>query len=283
MKLKNPTVLSTGDWRNVTKAGKSAALAKSAIIRRAADGTVSFIASTATADRYGDTIDQKGWNTAAFEANPVLLWAHSQSTPPVGKVGKLDKSGDLVAQAVEFTSDEQHPFGAQVGRMVAAGFLNAVSVGFLPKKWEERRDEKGAFLGYHFTEMELLEISVVPVPANPQALLASKAFAMTLGEWVDSIDENAGPITRGFGHEVAGFMKAAGDAVERAQEAADGDLLAELVELQRRQLAETMALRADLARVFPEGAKAQHVAPAASGTDDARDGDSIESVLARIF
>ena len=225
-----PAVVTPLEWRALQKQGKVAGIARSAPIVRGEDGSVSFIASTATADRYGDTIDQAGWMTDAYEKNPVLLWAHSYSTPPVGKVGALDKSGDLKATACEFTPAEMHPFGAQVGAMVKAGFLNTVSVGFLPLEWEERYDEGGRFLGYHFKRMELLEISVVPVPANPQALLEGKSFAKSLADWTAQPDESSF-LARTLQAEVAGFIKAAEDLQTRADDAADEGAFAGMLAL----------------------------------------------------
>ena len=48
------------------------------------------------------------------------------------------------------------------------GFLNAVSVGFIPVRWEDGSEK----LGYRrkYIEQELLEVSAVAIPANPDAL-----------------------------------------------------------------------------------------------------------------
>src|SRR6185437_2590328 len=59
-------------------------------------------------------------------------------------------------------------------------FLRAVSVGFMPLEMPKRiTDTEGnATGGYEFTNQELLELSAVPVPANPEAVarMASKGF-----------------------------------------------------------------------------------------------------------
>lgn len=224
--------MTSAQWRAAVKQGNVGALSRQnpdAIQR--ADGNVSFIASTATADRYGDTIDQSGWDTASFERNPVLLWAHSYSTPPVGKVGKLEKTTDaLKASAIEFTPREIHALGADVGEMVKAGFLNTVSVGFLPKSWEERYSEDGAFKGYHFKEMELLELSVVPVPANPQALVQSRAFGQVIEGWVNETEnDQLPPVTKAWGDQLRAWLKAGSDAAEAIKADVDDDSFAEML------------------------------------------------------
>jgi len=56
-------------------------------------------------------------------------------------------------------------------------FLNAVSVGFIPLRWENG-DEKSTFQR-RYIEQELLEVSAVGIPANPNALqLALKEGAI---------------------------------------------------------------------------------------------------------
>lgn len=252
-----PAVVSPLEWRALQKQGKSVGIARAAPIVRDADGTVSFVASTQGADRYGDTIDQTGWVTDSFEKNPVLLWAHSYSTPPVGKVGALDKTGDLTAKACEFTPKEMHAFGDQVGQMVRAGFLNTVSVGFMPLEWEERYDEGGRFLGYHFKRMELLEISVVPVPANPQALVEGKGFAKSLADWCQTPDESA-PLARAFQAEVNGFLKAAEDMQTRAEETKDEGAFADMLAL-LKQIAENTKRHAEATEALVRALKAPDV------------------------
>src|SRR5205823_2028683 len=60
-------------------------------------------------------------------------------------------------------------------------FLNAVSVGFIPLSWENGSQEAGYRRKY--LEQELLEVSAVSIPANPNALsLGLKAGAIEKGD-----------------------------------------------------------------------------------------------------
>lgn len=221
-----PVVLAAPEWRDLQKKGTVAGLVRAAPLVRAADGTVSFVASSEAADRYGDTIDQAGWDLGAYQRNPVLLWAHSHDCPPVGRVGSIKVAGDLVCSGVEFTPADMHAFGAEVGAMVKAGFLNTVSVGFLPRAWEERYDEGGRFLGYHFTQCELLEISVVPVPANPEAMIEGRAFTKSLQGWASATAAGEGePMPRAFAQQVQQLAKAADDLQTPAGDDDDADAL----------------------------------------------------------
>lgn len=140
-----------------------------ALIERKANGGYSVLASTSTIDRQGDSIDQSGWDLKNFQVNPVMLWAHDYSAPPVAKATNVTVTKAGLVLDYEFAPAEANPFAQQVKALVDGGFLNAVSVGFMPL---ERN-------GNSITKMELLEVSFVPVPANPQALqlMLSKGIA----------------------------------------------------------------------------------------------------------
>lgn len=123
-----------------------------------ADGgtTVRFVVSTADVDRQGDSLDQKKWDFEKFNMNPVILWAHDYKSLPIGRGANIvtEKDGKTYCD-ITFTPEDVNPFGAQVGRLAQAGFVNTTSVGYMEK-------DGGT--------LELLEISCVPVPANPYAL-----------------------------------------------------------------------------------------------------------------
>jgi hypothetical protein len=59
--------------------------------------------------------------------------------------------------------------------LVRGKFITAVSVGFLPLEFSWAEDEKERPWGIDYERQELLEISVVPVPANAHALIEAQA------------------------------------------------------------------------------------------------------------
>jgi HK97 family phage prohead protease len=128
-----------------------------------------FIASTEAVDREGDVIYADGWDLESFAKNPVILYGHDYRSFPIGRAVGTEVVGGQLKVAVEFTPADVNPAGYQAYKLVDAGFLNAVSVGFRPLKyiWNDEHN------GYDFQGQELLEISVVPVPANQEALLAA--------------------------------------------------------------------------------------------------------------
>lgn len=134
-----------------------------------AERTIRFVLSDNSVDRMGDRIDAAGWQLSAFRLNPVVLWAHDSSTPPIGRARDLRVEGSRLIGDIEFASAADHPLADTVYRLVRGRFLNAVSVGFRPIDWAASTDRSRAG-GIDFKRQELLEVSVVPVPANPNAI-----------------------------------------------------------------------------------------------------------------
>jgi len=186
-----PKLLDSGTWKATLRGeGKVCAVRKEVItdVAATAEG-LNFILSTAAVDRHGDTVSQAGWKLDNYRKNPVVLFGHDQNSPPVGRAPVVVVEGDkLIAKGVEFTPKDLSPFGFMIGEMYRKGFMNAVSVGFLPAKFKEN-DERGG-LAMDFEEQELLEFSAVPVPANPEALQGAKSAGIEvtpLIEWASKI------------------------------------------------------------------------------------------------
>lgn len=134
---------------------------------------ITFVASDETVDRYGDIIRASGWETKEYLKNPVVLWAHRSQEPPVGRTVALSVEGNALIQTVEFASKETYPFAAQIFELYRGGFLKSVSVGFKPTVPPKpiRDTETDQITGFEFVGQELLELSCVPVPANPNACM----------------------------------------------------------------------------------------------------------------
>ena len=129
------------------------------------DNRVRFVASTPDLDRHGTRLLPLGCDSAAFERNPIVLWNHSKDGEPddvLGRVVEIVKTAAAVEVVVEFDS---HAKAQEVLRKVRAGFLRAVSVGFIPQQ-----DRKNADGTIDVLKWELCELSIVPVPSCRQAL-----------------------------------------------------------------------------------------------------------------
>jgi HK97 family phage prohead protease len=140
--------------------------------------TISYLVSDETPDRMGDVIRVKGWDLSNYKANPVILWAHDgKNVPPIGRGHNVRRrfGPNRLTADIEFAPSEAHEFAETIYQLAKRGFIKATSVGFMPKGVEQVDEEQRAALGIGpygqvFSESELMEISVVSVPANPSAL-----------------------------------------------------------------------------------------------------------------
>lgn len=133
------------------------------------DRKIRFVASDESMNRYGQIVRLSGWELENYRKNPVLLWQHNSDDLPIGRVAIGVIGNQLIADA-EFATEDLNPFAEKVYQMAKAGFINAVSVGFMPLDGKPILSDKGEYEGDEFTKQELLELSVVNVPANADAL-----------------------------------------------------------------------------------------------------------------
>src|SRR5512138_943371 len=105
-------------------------------------GTLDFIASTATLDRYHEVIEPDGWRLDGYRRNPVFQNAHNYGDVlfTLGKalITEVRAVGDRKAlcQRIQFAT-EVNPVARIAYGLYKGGFLNAVSVGFIPLRWED--------------------------------------------------------------------------------------------------------------------------------------------------
>lgn len=126
------------------------------------------IASTPSPDRYGDVVEPLG---AHFALPMALLWQHN-AEKPVGTVefAKPTKSG-IPFKAKLAKIDEPGNLKDRVDeawQSIKAGLVRAVSIGF--RSLEHSYMEGG---GVHFQKWEWLELSLVTIPANSDAVITA--------------------------------------------------------------------------------------------------------------
>lgn len=124
------------------------------------------VASSEVEDRQGEVVVQSGWDLKNFKKNPILLYMHDH-TKPIGKATRvwLDKATNKLMFKGFISEATEELRGYK--QLMADGILNSFSVGFRPTEMD----------GNQITKSELFEISLVSVPANPEArLLAVKSL-----------------------------------------------------------------------------------------------------------
>ncbi len=141
-----------------------------------------YILSDESVDRMGDIISANGWDLRHFKNNPVALFNH-HSDFPIGVWRDLRVESGALRGHLELAPEGTSARIDEIRKLVAAKILRAVSVGFRVLQSEPRRADKNGggsgFLGEHFTKQELIETSLVSVPANPNALAVAKQLSIS--------------------------------------------------------------------------------------------------------
>lgn len=147
-----------------------------------------FIGSDNTVDRYNEVIQQDGWLLDNFRANPVIPDCHDYSSIAkiLGRAQSVTVKDGKLWNRVEFCTE--NPMGNLAYKMAKGGFIKSQSVGFIPIEYTNGvgRDQPDRT----YTKCELLEISMVVVPANPGATLglAMKSGAIERADLRDLAD-----------------------------------------------------------------------------------------------
>lgn len=129
-----------------------------------------FVMSSQDVDRDGDIVVQDGINLKNFTRNPVALFAHDHRSP-IGTWKNVRVEGRKLLGDLQLAAKGTSEFIDTLHKLIEQRILKAVSIGFSINKYEQLKPkEEGDWPGYKFTETELLECSLVAVPAQQSAL-----------------------------------------------------------------------------------------------------------------
>lgn len=138
------------------------------------DGAYDVLISTDQLNRNGWQLDYKGWQLDSYRANPVVMFGHDYYAVPVGRSLdiQIDKRAKGLSARFEFRPaandfDPVHPIRAAWD----AGYLKGASVGFIPLEYEPLDENSSEWFGpFRSLRQDLLEWSIVPIPADPATL-----------------------------------------------------------------------------------------------------------------
>jgi HK97 family phage prohead protease len=133
--------------------------------------------TTAGTDRDSDRVMPQGAQIENYQKNPVVMWGHSYANPSdvIGRTTNLEVTPDGIFADFELRPavNDQDPQNI-VLLLWEGGWIKAASIGFNPLQWKDNQ-----FGGKDINSWELLEWSLVPIPANQAALrLAVKGIGM---------------------------------------------------------------------------------------------------------
>lgn len=141
-----------------------------------------FVMSASTPDRVKDTIEPSAYKSATKIDKLIALWQHDPDRP-IGYWTDLKADADRLTGYIKFASTNLAQMAKQ---LIDDGVPLAASIGFRGKG-ELNKDG-----GIHFKSIELLECSVVSVPAHPRAQQIAKSFGFE-PETLVSVNEDEKP------------------------------------------------------------------------------------------
>lgn len=159
-------------------------------VKAAGDGLIEGYASTfgGKPDRAGDIVAKGAFARTLAEhsregTSPAMLWSH-RIEEPIGKWTALreDREGLHVAGRINLKTTR----GREAFEHIAAGDAGAFSIGYLISEGGRKYNGDGSFT---LVDVDLVEVSVVAVPANPRARIASVKAVRSKAELVDLLHE----------------------------------------------------------------------------------------------
>ncbi|MHB1086147.1 MAG: HK97 family phage prohead protease [Minisyncoccota bacterium] len=188
------------------------------------DRSCRFVMNAQAPDRMGDVIVTAGIDTTEFERNPVGLLFHSSRSWPIGSWSDLEKKTAGRPPRLEGTLNLLPANGPikeidETAWMIENGGVRACSIGFRPD-WEQAEmilDEEGKWQGgIQWNACELLEGSVVPLPASPESLAKSAGGDFRLArEFIEEVLDTYAKTPEGILLPLADYERAYKRTVEK--------------------------------------------------------------------
>ena len=150
-------------------------------IEKAASGEYDarFVMSATKPDRVGDTIDAKAYGPNLGK-KLIALWQHDQEKPMGFWENMRVEAGKLIGDLKVANTN----LGLMIKQLIADGVPLGASIGF---RGTGSPNKSG---GIHFKEVELMECSVVSVPAHPAAMRIAKSLGLEEFVEVQSSDDD---------------------------------------------------------------------------------------------
>jgi hypothetical protein len=169
------------------------------LVKRKDGGRI--LINTASVDRDRDRVIPAGARTDNYLKNPVVQWGHNYRDPwaTVGKSNSLTISDDGIVADFDLrpAANDQDP-QAVVLLLWNGDWVRTASIGFIPTAGKP--NDAG---GTDYSEWELLEWSIVPIPANQDALrLAVKGLEPNWGKARSRVPRQRSPACRQDGETV---------------------------------------------------------------------------------
>lgn len=157
--------------------------------------TVSVIVSNETRDADGDVILKTAFkkHLGRYKKNPVLLNSHNYRDVQnvLGKALSIKVTDEGLLVEFQYFTGKGNAAADWAFELIKQG-IAAFSIGFVGKEYEyieEKIEGVNRITGRKFKEVELLEISQVTVPSNPDAVLEARNLKSVEEELLDKAEK----------------------------------------------------------------------------------------------
>lgn len=130
-----------------------------------------FVMSAASPDRVSDTIEPSAYSRAAAKVGKLIALFNHDPNQVAGFWTNLKRDKDTLTGSIKFASTN---LGLMLRTLLDDGVPLGASIGFRGKG---APNDDG---GIHFSEIELIETSIVSTPAHPRAMQIAKSFGIAL-------------------------------------------------------------------------------------------------------
>lgn len=153
---------------------------------------IPFVCSTEGTKRDGNQILTSGWLLENYlKTGAPVQWCHSLREPTIANAPgmRVDAGKRQLLCEVIFPDEGVYPFADQIYRLYSATppVMKAGSVQWIPLEAEPNLDEQGRQIGWVFKRQELLEFSLCPVPADPDAIIRAVQQGIITSEEAGSL------------------------------------------------------------------------------------------------
>ncbi|NWG72719.1 MAG: HK97 family phage prohead protease [Parvularculaceae bacterium] len=160
--------------------------------------TVRHVVSTARMDRNNRIVEPAGWSLTNFREAPRVLANHDYTIEAViGRAIDTKVEGNALVSTTQFDTEG---LGNVAFRLVQSGLVNSWSVGWISLKSHRFGEVEDCAVcasalkkvewGRHFVKQDLLEYSLVAIPANPDAVMGLQTAGLVRGDevayWFDT-------------------------------------------------------------------------------------------------
>lgn len=157
---------------------------------------IKFKLSVQVPDRSNEIVIVNGINLENYKKNPIVLWNHDSATPPIGTGKDLYVENGILYGTIQFHNETL--LSKELSTLTAKGVLSAVSIGFMPLTYRDIAISEELINTYNFypttktariyDSSELVEFSLVSVPANQEALVTNALELNTIIEKVEPME-----------------------------------------------------------------------------------------------